>query len=350
MLLELTDQGLYCPAGDFYIDPWQAVNCAIVTHAHSDHAYRGSHRYLTCRQGSLILRTRLGDEAQIQTVEYGEGIDLGGVRVSLHPAGHILGSAQVRVEHQGEVWVVSGDYKLDSDPTCSPFEPLRCHTFITEATFGLPIYRWPAQSEIFTTVHKWWQTNQEEGKASLLFAYSLGKAQRLLAGLNSSIGPIFTHGAVENLNQAYRASGVSLPATTFVGAAAKNMNWSQALILAPPSAQGTPWMRKLGDLSTAFASGWMQIRGARRRRSIDHGFILSDHADWPGLLSAIQATGAERVWVTHGYTSVVARWLQEKGLEAQPLQTQFAGETDEANEISAPLPQESSFPSGEENL
>jgi len=350
MLLELTDQGLYCPAGSFHVDSWQPVSRAVITHAHSDHACRGSRHYLTSRQGGLVLRARLGDEAQIQTLEYGEQIDFDGVRVSLHPAGHVLGSSQVKIERQGEIWVVSGDYKLDADPTCSPFEPLRCHTFITEATFGLPIYRWPAQSDTFSAIHKWWQNNQKEAKASLLFAYSLGKAQRLLAGLEPSIGTVFTHGAIEHLSQTYRASGISLPTTIFVGGAPKNTNWSQALVLAPPSAQGTPWMRKLGDLSTAFASGWMQIRGARRRRSIDRGFVLSDHADWPGLLSAIRATGAERVWVTHGYTAVVARWLQENGLDAQPLQTQFAGETDDANEVLPLASQGTTVSSGEEKL
>ncbi len=347
MVLELTDRGLYCAAGDFYVDPWQPVRRAVITHAHSDHARRGSQYYLTSKPGDLILRARLGQEAQIQTLQFGERIDFGEVRVSFHPAGHIFGSAQVRLEHHGEVWVVSGDYKLDPDPTCSAFEPIPCHTFVTEATFGLPIYRWPSQTDTFAVVHKWWRANQDDGKASLLFAYSLGKAQRLLAGLDTSIGPLYTHGAVENLTRLYRASGITLPPTTFVGTAAKDTDWSQALILAPPSAQGTPWMRRLGDLSTAFASGWMQIRGTRRRRSIDRGFVLSDHADWPGLLSAIQATGAERVWVTHGYTAVLARWLQEKGLEARPLQTQFIGETDEDNEI-VQLPQVEPAADGEE--
>jgi len=348
VLLESAAPGLYCPAGDFFIDPWQPVGRAVITHAHSDHLCRGSRSYLASRESGLILRARLGNEAQIQTLEYGERLDLGGASVSFHPAGHILGSAQVKIEHQGEEWGVSGDYKLDPDPTCRSFEPIRCHTFVTEATFGLPIYRWPAQSEIFATIHRWWQTNNELGKASLLFAYSLGKAQRLLVGLDPSIGPIFTHGAIENFNQLYSASGVLLPTTMPVRAAPNNTNWSKALIVAPPSAQGTPWMRRFGTLSTAFASGWMQIRGTRRRRSIDRGFVLSDHADWPGLLSAVQATGAERVWVTHGYTSVMARWLQEKGLEARPLETHYVGETDESSETVAMSYSETSLPAEEQ--
>lgn len=294
-LIQLTDRGLYCAAGDFFIDPWQPVDRAVVTHAHSDHARRGSRHYLTTRAGESVLRLRLGEEATIQAVGYGDPVALNGVRVSLHPAGHILGSAQVRVEHRGEVWVISGDYKADPDPTCAPFEPVRCHTFVTESTFGLPVYRWPAQGDVLAEIHGWWRANQAAGKASLLFAYALGKAQRVLAGLDPGVGPIFTHGAVENLNAAYRAAGVPLPETSHVAAVGRGGPWERALILAPPSAQGTPWVRKFGAASTGFVSGWMQIRGTRRRRAVDRGFVLSDHADWPGLLGAVRETGAGHV-------------------------------------------------------
>lgn len=328
-LLQLTDHGLYCPEGDFYIDPWQGVERAVITHAHADHARPGSRHYLTARPGEQVLRLRLGPEPAVQAVEYGEPVTLNGVRVSLHPAGHILGSAQVRVEARGEVWVVSGDYKVEPDPTCAPFEPVRCHTYVTESTFGLPIYRWPAQAEVFAEVHAWWRANREAGRPSLLFAYALGKAQRLLAGLDPSAGPVYTHGAVEKLNDAYRAAGVSLPPTQHVGSA-RGGDWATALVVAPPSAQGTPWTRRFGAASTGFVSGWMHIRGARRRRAVDRGFVLSDHADWPGLLGAVRATGAERVWVTHGYTAVLARWLREQGLDAHTVQTRFEGERDDA--------------------
>ena len=325
-LLQLTERGLYCAAGDFYLDPWQGVDRAVITHAHADHARWGSHNYLTARTGEHVLRLRLDPAATIQTVEYGEPVTIGGVRVSLHPAGHILGSAQVRLEAHGEVWVVSGDYKLEADPTCTPFEPIRCHTFVTESTFGLPIYRWQKSAAVFDEVNAWWRANREAGKASILFGYALGKSQRLLAGLDPAIGPIYTHGAVERLNAAYRVTGISLPDTTYAAEAPKGTDWSGAVILAPPSAQATPWTRKFGSSATAVASGWMQIRGVRRRKAIDRGFVLSDHADWPGLLDAIRSTGATRVWVTHGYTAILVRYLRELGLDAQVVQTLFEGE------------------------
>ncbi len=329
-LLTMTAAGLYCEVGDFFVDPWRPVQRAVVTHAHSDHAHHGCGRYLAAAEGKTVLRTRLGAGALIRTLPYADSLDVNGVRISFHPAGHILGSAQVRVEHAGEVWVVSGDYKTEPDPTCTPFELVPCHTFITEATFGLPIYRWPRRDEIFGQINDWWRANQAAGRATILYGYALGKAQRLLAGVDRSIGPIFTHGAVERLNADYRAAEIDLPETASVLDAPPDTQWSQALIVAPPSADGTPWMRRFGDLSTGFASGWMQIRGQRRRRSLDRGFILSDHVDWPALMQTIQATAAERVLVTHGYVAVVVRWLREQGIDAFPLETRFAGEVDAA--------------------
>jgi len=328
-LLETTDLGLYCRAGDFFIDPWRPVDRAVITHAHADHACRGCGHYLTSRDGVNVLRARMNEGAEIEAAAYGETIERNGVRVSLHPAGHILGSAQVRVEHGGFVWVVSGDYKVVPDATCAAFEPVRCHAFVSESTFGLPIYRWPAQDEVFDAIRAWWRVNQEAGRASVLFAYALGKAQRLIAGLGADVGPVYTHGAVEPLNRAYRASGVRLPPTEYA-AAAKGADWSKALIVAPPSAQGTPWLRRFGAVSTGFASGWMRIRGARRRRSVDRGFVLSDHADWPGLLAAIDATGAEQVWLTHGYTAVLSRYLRDQGRDARVIVTRYEGERDDA--------------------
>ena len=319
-LLQLAPDGLYCPLGDFYIDPWGAVDRAIVTHAHSDHASPGSRAYLTASPGQALLRARLGPDAAIQPLDYGEAVTLGDTRVSLHPAGHILGSAQVRIEHAGEVWVVSGDYKLAPDPTCAPFEPLPCHTFVTESTFGLPIFRWPAETEIRDALHAWWRTNQEAGRASLLFAHPLGKAQRLLALLDPAIGPIYTHGAVEGFNRIYREQGIALAPTTHVEGSGP---WTRALVVAPPSAHGSPWERRFGPASTAFASGWMRIRGTRRRRSLDRGFVFSDHADWSGLLRAIEATGAPSVWVSHGYRAPMVRWLSERGLQALAVETRF---------------------------
>jgi putative mRNA 3-end processing factor len=331
MLLRITERGLYCEAGDFFIDPWQPVDRAVITHAHGDHARWGSRVYLGSREGEAVLRTRLGPGARISSVEYGHPIDVNGVRISLHPAGHILGSAQVRVEYGGEVWVVSGDYKTEADPTCTPFEPVRCHTFVTESTFGLPIYRWRPDAEVFGEINAWWRANVQAGRASLLMGYALGKAQRLLAGLDPSIGPIFTHGAVERLNEDYRRTGIPLPDTRYAGAEPRGTDWGGAMIVAPPSAMGTPWMRRFGATSTAFASGWMRVRGQRRRRSVDRGFVLSDHVDWPSLLGAIKETGAECVWVTHGYREPVVRWLRERGWQAQAIASRWEGESDEAD-------------------
>ena len=325
-LIRVTPEGLFCEAGGFHIDPWRPVPRAVITHAHSDHASWGHEHYLVAKAGEHVARKRLG-ESSIETVEYGAELRMNDVRVSLHPAGHVLGSAQVRIELGGEVWVVSGDYKVQHDPTCAAFEPVRCDTFITESTFGLPIYRWREPADLFGDVSAWWRDNQAVDRASVVYAYALGKAQRLLASVDPAIGPIYTHGAVESLNEAYRASGVSLPPTQRVSdLPARGHDYSRALIVAPPSAQGTPWLRRFGDYADAFASGWMQIRGIRRRRAVDRGFALSDHADWPGLLSAISATGAQRVYVTHGYTEPLVRWLCEGGIDAQTLSTRFTGE------------------------
>lgn len=331
-MLRLTPSGLYCEAGDFYVDPWQPVDRAVITHAHADHARPGNRHYLTAARGVEVLRTRLGEPAEITGVPYGESLALGAARVSLHPAGHILGSAQVRIEHLGRVCVVSGDYKLAADETCAAFEPVRCHRFVTESTFGLPIYRWPVEAEVFSDIQAWWRANQQAGKASLLFGYALGKAQRLLASVDPAIGPIFAHGAVYKMNEAYRAAGVDLPPASYAGAAPANTDWSQALILAPPSAHGSPWERRFGSVSTGFVSGWMRIRGARRRRTVDRGFVLSDHADWPGLLMAVKDTQAEEIWVTHGYAAILVHWLREHGMNAEAIVTRFEGEQDVTGE------------------
>ncbi len=328
-LLAATQDGLYCEAGGFHVDPWNPVDNAVVTHAHSDHATPGCGRYLCAAEGLTVLRARLSDDAPLDASPYGEARAIDGVTVSLHPAGHILGSSQVRVEHRGEVWVVSGDYKVAPDPTCRAFEPVRCHTFITESTFGLPIYRWPSQADVFGEIDAWRRENAERGLSSVLFAYSLGKAQRVLAGVDPSQGPIYCHGAVRRLNDAYRQAGVALPPAQSASEAPADEDWSRALVIAPPSAAGTPWLRRFGDISSGFASGWMQVRGARRRRSVDRGFVLSDHADWPDLLAAIAATGAERVLVTHGSAAAMARYLNEQGLEAAVLSTRYSGEQDD---------------------
>jgi putative mRNA 3-end processing factor len=320
-------EGLYCEAGGFYIDPWRPVDKAVITHAHADHARTGSTRYIASAAGEGVLRSRLG-AIDLHALPYGERLQVRDVIISLHPAGHVLGSAQVRIEHRGEVWVTSGDYKIEPDVTCAAFEPVKCHTFITESTFGLPIYTWVPAAELFADINQWWASNAAMNRASVLFCYSFGKAQRLLAGVDSSIGPIVTHGAVEPLNRAYRDAGVALPETKLVSEVTDKSDFSRALVLAPPSAAGSPWMKRFGEYSDAFASGWMLLRGARRRRAVDRGFVMSDHADWPGLNSAIKASQASTVYVTHGYVPVMVRWLQEQGLEALSFETKFGEDED----------------------
>ncbi len=349
-LIVLRPEGLYCPPGRFFIDPWRPVERAVITHAHADHARRGHGAYLATAISGGVLRARLGD-ITLQGLAYGEAVLIDGVRVSLHPAGHVLGSAQVRVEHRGRVWVASGDYFTsghadDINATCPPFEPLRCDCFITESTFGLPIYRWRPQAEVLAQINAWWAGNAEAGRASLLLGYSFGKAQRLLAGVDAAIGPIVAHGAVETLNEAYREAGVLLPATQRLDALSAKLAdkparrsapdqalLRRALVIAPPAVLGSAWARQLGEQSDAFASGWMQLRGARRRQGVDRGFVFSDHADWPGLQRAIAATGASRVIVTHGYEAVMVRWLQQQGLEAGSFKTAYG---DDAAEDPAP--------------
>ena len=327
-------EGLYCPAGDFHIDPWRPVARAVITHAHADHARTGHGHYLAAHDARHVLRTRLGD-ISLQTAAYGETVEINGVRVSLHPAGHVLGSAQVRIEHGGRVWVVSGDYKTGPDATCAPFEPVRCDVFITESTFGLPVYRWPADAEVFGAINDWWTANAAAGRASVLYCYAFGKAQRILAGVDAGIGPIVVHGAVEPLNAAYRATGVTLPATLRVSEVDDKALYRRARVLAPPSAAGPPWRKRFGDHADGFASGWMQLRGARRRRALDRGFVLSDHADWPGLQQAIAASGAQRVIVTHGQVPVMVRWLREQGLQAEAFETEYGNEVEEATDAAA---------------
>jgi putative mRNA 3-end processing factor len=325
-LITVTPRGLYCAAGDFHIDPWQPVEQAIITHAHGDHLRAGSATYYTAAIGERIAAHRLPAGATLQPLAYGAPRQFGSVQVSLHPAGHILGSSQVRMEHEGTVWVVSGDYKRDPDPTCEPFEVVPCDVFISEATFALPAYRWTDTRQVAREIWEWWRGNRERGVASVLFAYALGKAQRILAELAVLTDePVYVHGAVAGLVDAYRELGVkmlpTLPATV-----ARSANYAGSLILAPPSAAGSPWMRRFGEHRTGFCSGWMRVRGDRRRRGYDRGFVLSDHADWPSLLRTFRENGARRILLTHGYTDAMSRYLQERGVDAAALRTEYGAE------------------------
>jgi putative mRNA 3-end processing factor len=372
-LIEVTDRGLYCPAGGFYIDPWRCGPGmrAVITHAHSDHARAGCEAYLCAEPGVGVLRTRLGAaagpdadddapgeaadagrSAAVQGLRYGERLTIGDVAVSLHPAGHVLGSAQVRVERlsggggedRGKVWVVSGDYKVEADPTCDAFEPVPCHVFITESTFGLPVYRWRPAEEVFDEMARWWLECRQEKVTPVVFCYALGKAQRVIAGAVRAMQrvegggqavPVAAHGAVMKLVEAYRAAGVDLPPVQHAQAAevkAAAQRGEAMLLVAPPGSDHTPWLRKMGPVSTATASGWMAVRGTRRRRNLERGFVLSDHADWPGLLSAIAATGASRVGVTHGHVDPLVRYLRERGTDAWPVPTRFVGESPQGGE------------------
>jgi putative mRNA 3-end processing factor len=334
-LIVLRREGLYCPRGDFYIDPWRPVPRAIITHAHADHARTGHEHYLAASPGARVLKTRLGD-INLETLDYGQTLHIGDTEVTLFPAGHVLGSSQVRVRCDGVTWVASGDYKtagmdgpaIDRDATCDPFEPVACDVFITESTFGLPIYRWQSQSLLIDEINQWWRKNAEGARTSVLFCYAFGKAQRLLCGIDASIGRIVCHGAVQALNAAYRESGIPVPATSLVSDTDR-ADLGRALVVAPPSAAQSPWLKRFGDYSDAFASGWMQLRGARRRRALDRGFVVSDHADWPGLRRAIAATGAGRVIVTHGQVAPLVRALRDDGLDAQAFETEYGDEEDD---------------------
>ncbi|PUB18811.1 ligase-associated DNA damage response exonuclease [Yoonia sediminilitoris] len=334
-VLTFTDRGIYCPAGDFYIDPWQPVEKALITHAHSDHARSGMGHYLATEQTAPVMRHRLGP-IRLETLPFGQERQIGAAHVSFHPAGHVPGSAQIRVAVKGEVWVASGDYKTVADGLSEPFEPVPCHAFITECTFGLPIFQWTPQDILARQINDWWATNAAAGKASILGAYALGKAQRLLSTVNHDIGPILTHGAIENTNEVLRNQGVVLPKTTRITPDLNPKDHPGALILATPSALGTTWARRFGPASTAFASGWMALRGVRRRRAADRGFIVSDHADWEGLNAAVKATGATRIFTTHGYTSAFQRWLSEQGYDAHIVSTDYQGESlDQTEEAEA---------------
>jgi putative mRNA 3-end processing factor len=326
-LLEFTDKGIYCPPADVYLDPWKPVARALITHGHADHSRWGHGLYITHQSNIPILRHRLG-ELQARGVEWGESLRIRGVRFSFHPAGHIVGSAQIRVEYRGEVWVFSGDYKTGGDGLSTPFEPLPCHTFITECTFGLPAFSWRPQAEVMGEINTWWARVQAEGKTAVLFAYSLGKAQRLLAQLDPSLGTVYTHGAIENMNEVVRGL-VPLPPTRRIAPETGAGELAGALVLAPPSAHGSAWIRRMAPFETGMASGWMAFRGARRRRAVDRGFVLSDHCDWKGLLESIEATGAERIICTHGYSDILARYLREQGYDARTEATQYGDEDGE---------------------
>lgn len=324
-LLQLTDKGLYCAQGDFYVDPWRAVNKAIITHAHSDHAKAGHQAYLCHHLTKPLLKARLGNYAY-ESIEWNEPVYIHGVKVSLHPAGHVIGSSQIRIEYKDEVWVVSGDYKTYDDGLSGVFEPVLCHTFITESTFGLPVYQWKTIQDQYNEVQHWVNENASQNINSVLFAYSLGKAQRMIQAVADITPNIFVHGSVWNIDQALRDAGVRLPVVQKITRETNKNDLKTSVIIAPLSTMDSPWLKQFSPYKTAVCSGWMHIRGQARRNQADAGFAISDHADWNGLLSAIEATKAENVLVTHGYSSVLSKYLHEKGIRSDVLETKFGEE------------------------
>jgi len=330
-LLSFTDKGIYCPAGDFYIDPWKPAGRAIITHGHSDHAHAGQEAYLCHTDTKAVLQLRLG-VTQVQAVRWNEPFSMGGVRVSLHPAGHVIGSSQIRLEYHGEVWVVTGDYKTEDDGISGAFEPVRCHTLVTESTFGLPVYRWKPRQVIDENIINWILRNRETGKSSLIFAYSLGKAQRVIEAIRESCPLIFAHGAVFNMQQTLIEAGNKLHPVVRVTAETPREQLRDAVIIAPPSAHGTSWTRRFQGHMAGVCSGWMQVRGHVRRRNADAGFALSDHADWDGLLTTVRETGAGTVYVTHGFQSAFSRYCNEQGVaRALEVPTRFGTEDEEVS-------------------
>jgi putative mRNA 3-end processing factor len=324
-LLVHTALGLYCPKADVYLDPWKPVKKAILSHGHADHARWGSSSYLCTPTAAPVIKYRLG-EINLETLPFGEEKLINGVSFSFQPAGHILGSAQIKVSYKGEIVVFSGDYKTANDGFSEAFEPVKCHTFITESTFGLPVYHWQDQKWVFNEMEEWCKNNRNNGQLSILYGYSLGKAQRILQGLPESVGPIFTHSTIEAVLNVMRNQGVSLKNTMPVNEHLTRAELLSGVIIAPPAVQNSNWLKKFEPIRNGVVSGWMALRGARRRRNADKGFVLSDHADWEGLNEAISLTGAENVFVTHGYTDILSKWLIDKGLNAHPLETNFEGD------------------------
>ncbi|WP_374028960.1 ligase-associated DNA damage response exonuclease [Bdellovibrio bacteriovorus] len=324
-LIRVTNEGLYCEPGDFYIDPWRPVPQAVITHAHSDHARWGCKVYYATDRCAPLLRLRLGETLPIIEKKWSEKFKLGSTWVSFHPAGHILGSAQVRIEHRGKVWVASGDYKRTDDPSCDAFEPLNCDTFVSEATFALPVYKWDAGEVTARKIYDWWK--EDPDRPSLLFCYALGKTQRVLAELmRFTDKPVYIHGAMEQMTHIYRQAGIPMLRTRSIFEHDKSYGFKGELILAPPSAHRSPWMKRFKEPQTAFASGWMQVRGTRRRKGYEKGFALSDHADWNELNQTISETGASTIFLTHGRTDVLARYLEEQGKTVRLFQTEYEAE------------------------
>lgn len=325
LLLRTTPAGLYCPEGDFYVDPVRPVDRAVVTHGHSDHARAGHGSVLATRETLAIMGTRYGADftSHPQPIAYRDSVTVNGVTIRLVPAGHVLGSAQAVIEKGGARVVVSGDYKRRRDPTCALFEPVECDVFISEATFGLPVFRHPPDTEEIGKLLESLKVFPE--RCHLVGAYALGKAQRVIALIREAgyHEPIYLHGAMQRLCDLYVAHGIDLgdlrPAAEYTKSPATREIFKGAIVMAPPSALNDVWSRRLGDVVTCFASGWMRVRARARQKIVELPMIISDHADWDELCATVSELRPGQLWVTHGAEEALVHWSNSIGVPAQAL-------------------------------
>lgn len=331
-LIQFTNKGIYCIPGKFYIDPWRPVDLAVISHGHGDHAKWGMKKYLCHHFTKPILKIRIGDDIEVQSVGYNEPMIINGVKVSFHPAGHIVGSSQIRMEYKGFVTVFSGDYKVQYDGISTPLEIVKCNEFITESTFGLPIYNWLTPQQYSEQMMSWVESNREQGKTSVFVGYSLGKAQRIMKSIEGG-GKIYVHNSIARLNEAIESVGVKLPdyETLLFNEDLKKV--SGEIVIVPPALLDSNMIRKIPNRATGLCSGWMQVRGSRRWSSADAGFAISDHSDWGGLLETVKATEAEQVHVTHGQIAVFSKYLNEIGIKSDEVKTNFGDEEESEKEV-----------------
>lgn len=327
-LVRFTKKGIYCIPGKFYLDPWLPVDYAIISHGHADHARNENKHYLCQTDSKAILKHRLGADIDVESLNYDESRMVNGVKVSFHPAGHVIGSAQIRLEYKGFIVVFTGDYKVKNDYLTVPFEPIKCHEFITESTFGLPIYNWLSEEHLQKEMHDWVYKNQSHNRTSVFLGYSLGKAQRIMK-LMEGVDKMYVHSAIHNLNYAIESSGINLPHTELLTYDFKKEDLQNKIVILPPGLLGSKLLKKIPNAATAICSGWMQIRGNRRWQAVDAGFALSDHADWNGLLSAVKATEAEKVYVTHGSQAIFSKYLNEIGIPSAEVKTEYGADDDD---------------------
>lgn len=331
-IIRFTNKGIYCIPGKFYLDPWYPVENAIISHGHADHAKWGMKHYLCHNDSKAILKHRIGQDISIESLPYIKHVTINGVNVSFHPAGHIIGSAQIRLEYKGKVVVFSGDYKVKDDFLTDAFEPVKCHEFITESTFGLPIYNWQPEEVLKKKMHEWVHKNQSINRTSVFIGYSLGKAQRIM-NMMEGVSELYVHSAIKNLNDAMASSGIKLPETIRWTADMDKKALQNKIVIVPPALLGSNMIKKIPNAATAICSGWMQIRGNRRWQAVDAGFPISDHADWNGLISAVKATEAEKVYVTHGSQATFSKYLNEIGIPSEEVKTEYgSGEDDQTSD------------------